>query len=65
MKENIRKEFFKWLRAILKSKLNTKHVFQAINTWVPTVRYSAGIIERSERGSEGNGSKNKKDYHHV
>ena len=45
MRENIRKKFFKRLRATLKSKLNAKHVFQAINTWVPTVRYSAGIIE--------------------
>ena len=46
MKENIRKEHFKRLRATLKSKLNAKHVSQAINTWVvPTVRYSAGIIE--------------------
>ena len=34
------------MRATLKSKLNAKHVFQAVNTWVvPTVRYSAGIIE--------------------
>ena len=38
MKENIRKEYFKRLRATLKWKLNTKHVFQAINMWVvPTV----------------------------
>ena len=46
MKENIRKEYFKRFRATLKSKLNAKRVSQAINTWVvPTVRYSAGIIE--------------------
>ena len=46
MKENIRKKYFKMLRATLKSKLNSKHVSQAINTWVVlTVRYSAGIIE--------------------
>ena len=38
MKENISKEYFKSLRATLKSKLNAKHVFQAVNTWVvPTV----------------------------
>ena len=38
MKENIRKEYFKRLRATLKWKLNAKHVFQAINMWVvPTV----------------------------
>ena len=30
----------------LKSKLNAKYVFQAINTWVvPTVRYNAGIVK--------------------
>ena len=46
MKENIRKEYFKRLRATLKSKLNAKHVSQATNTWmVPAIRYSAGIIE--------------------
>ena len=45
-KESIRKEYFKRLRATLKSKLNAKHVSQAINTWlVLTVRYSAGITE--------------------
>ena len=44
--DNIRKEYFKRLRATLKSKLNAKHVFQVINTWlVPTVRYIVGIIE--------------------
>ena len=44
--DNIRKEYFKRLRATLKSKLNAKHVFLVINTWlVPTVRYSVGIIE--------------------
>ena len=30
--DNIRKEYFKRLRATLKSKLNAKHVFQVINT---------------------------------
>ena len=49
MKENIRKEYFKKLRASLKSKLSAKHVSQAINTWVvPTIRYSADIIERTK-----------------
>ena len=33
MKENIRKKYFKRLRATLKSKLNAKNVSQAINTW--------------------------------
>ena len=34
MKKNIRKEYFNKLRGTLKSKLNAKHVFQAINTWL-------------------------------
>ena len=34
LEENIRKEYFKRLRAALKSKLNAKHVFQAINRWL-------------------------------
>ena len=46
MKEKIRKEYFKRLRATLKSKLSAKHVSQVIKTWVvPTARYSGGIIE--------------------
>ena len=46
MKGNIRKENFKRLTAALKSKVNEKHVFQAINTReVPNVRYRAGTIE--------------------
>ena len=50
MKENMRNEYFKRLRAKLKSKLNAKHVFQAINTRVePTVRYGAGIIEWAKK----------------
>ena len=32
MKENIRKEYLKRFRATLKSKLNPKHVYQAIHT---------------------------------
>ena len=39
MRENIGKEYFKRLRATFKSKLNAKHVSQAINTWmVPAIR---------------------------
>ena len=40
MKENISKEY--WILAFI----SKEHVFQATNTWVvPTVWYSAGIIE--------------------
>ena len=49
MNEKIRKEYFKRLRATLQSKLNPKHVFQEVNTWVvPTVQYNACIIERTK-----------------
>ena len=65
MKENIRKEWFKRLRATLKSKLNAKHSFQVINIWmVSTVRLVLELLNE-QRGCEGNGSKNKKDYHHI
>ena len=54
MKKNIRKEYFKRLKATLKSKLNAKHGFQAINTWVvPTILYSAGIIEWTKEEVKG------------
>ena len=50
MKKNIKKEYFKRLRATLKSKLDAKHVLQAIKTWVvPTMML--GLL--------------KKDCHHV
>ena len=65
IKENIRKEWFKRLRATLKSKLNAKHGFQVINTWmVSTVRLVLELLNE-QRECEGNGSKNKKDYHHI
>ena len=46
MKEKVRKEYIKRLRAILKSKLNSGNTVKAINTWaVPVIRYSAGIVD--------------------
>ena len=46
IKKALGKNSFKRLRAALKSKLNAKHVSQAINTWmVPAIRYSASITE--------------------
>ena len=49
MKESIRKEYFKRLKATLKLKFNAKNVFQVINTLVLlTVRFSAGIIESTK-----------------
>ena len=45
MKEKVQKEYYKRVRAVLKSKLNGGNVTNAINIWaVETVRYGAGII---------------------
>ena len=45
VKESTRKEYFKRLTSLCKSKLNSGNLFQAINTWaVPLLRYGAGII---------------------
>ena len=46
MKKNIKKEYIKRLKAMLKSKLNSGNTVKAINTWaVPVIRYSAGIVD--------------------
>ena len=46
MKENIKKEYIKRLKAILKLKLNSGNTVKAINSWaVPIIRYSAGIVD--------------------
>ena len=46
MKEKIKKEYIKRLKAILKSKLNFGNTVKPINTWaVPVIRYSAGIVD--------------------
>ena len=45
MKEKVQKEYYKRIRAVLKSKLNGGNVINAINIWaLATVRYGAGII---------------------
>ena len=47
LKEKVKKEYIKRLKAILKSKHNSENTVKAINTWtVPVFRYSAGIIDR-------------------
>ena len=45
MKKKVQEEYYKRVRAVLKSKLNGGNVINAINIWaVATVRYGAGII---------------------
>ena len=49
MKEKTMKEYKRWLRLILKSKLNGRNKITAINTWAVAIfRYGAGIISWRE-----------------
>ena len=46
MKDKIKEEYIRRLTKLLKSKLNSGNLFQAINTWaVSLYRYGAGIVE--------------------
>ena len=46
MKENIEVEYFRRVRNLLKSKLNSKNIITAINARaVSIIKYSAGIVE--------------------
>ena len=50
MKENIGKEYFKRLRATSKSKINAKHVFQAINTrWCQLLNIVLALLNGKKR----------------
>ena len=45
MKEKVKTTYLKRLKLVLKSKLNSRNLINAINTWaVAVVRYSAGIV---------------------
>ena len=45
MKKKVQEEYYKRVRAVLKSKLNGGNVINAINIWaVATVRYRDAII---------------------
>ena len=49
MKEKIKKEYIKRLKAMLKSKLTSGNTVKAIITWaVPVIRYSAGRVDRKK-----------------
>ena len=44
MKKKFTKEYLRWLRLILRSKLNGRNKIMAVNTWeVSVIRYGAGI----------------------
>lgn len=46
MKKNDKQGYLKRASSTLKSKLNSRNTFQAINAWVvPTICYGAGIVK--------------------
>ena len=66
MKGIVRKEYFRRLRMILRSSLNSGNTVQTINARaVLIIRYGAGIIEWKKKKGEGNRSKNQKDVYHL
>ena len=45
MKYKVKKEYYRRVRKVLETKLNSGNVFKAINTWaVSVVRYSAAFL---------------------
>ena len=49
MKEKVTSCYFKRLKLILKSKLNSKNLIEGINSWVvAVVRYSAAILDQTK-----------------
>ena len=50
MKELVRGEYLRRTKAVARSKLYSQNLFKAINAWaVSSVRYSAGILDWSEK----------------
>ena len=46
MKEKVKKEYIKRLKAIIRSKFNSGNTVKATNTWaVPVIRYNACIVD--------------------
>ena len=50
MKDKVRKEYLRRVKLVAKSKLYGGHLIRAVNAWaVSVVRYSAGVLEWSDR----------------
>ena len=46
MKEKIKKEYFRWTRKLLETKLSSKNLIKGINTWVVSrVGYSGPFLK--------------------
>ena len=53
MKKKFSKEYLRWLRLILRSKLNGRNRIMAVNTWaVSMMRYDAVILRKRKRTME-------------
>ena len=54
MKDKVKKEYYRRVRKVLETKLNSGNVFKAINTWaISVVRYSAAFLGCSRPQLEG------------
>ena len=54
MKSKTQTEYFRRLRKILKSKLNSGNTIKAVNSWaVPVIRYNAGILDWTRAEIQG------------
>ena len=53
MKKTFSKEYLRWLRLILRSKLNGRNRIMAVNTWaVSMMRFDAVILRKRKRTME-------------
>ena len=50
MKEKVEKEYYKWVRAALKSKLNGRNVINAINIWTEAIVRCGTLIINWNKG---------------
>ena len=61
MKEKVRKEYLRRVKASAGSQLHAGNLLQAVNTWaVSVVRYTAGILDWSDRELEAMDTKTRK-----
>ena len=48
MKQQMRQEYFRRLRLVLRSQLNSRNKFRAVNAYcLPIIRYTAGLVKRN------------------
>jgi hypothetical protein len=46
VKDQVKKEYFRRTRLVLKSQLNSGNTIRAINSWaIPVIRYTAGVVD--------------------